>query len=160
PAHPRPSRRGPCGRGRLAGAPGFPWGAGRLPLGAGGGGHERDGSGGGRGGSAAGGGGGAGAAGRRGCGRPPPRGGAGDGGAGGAGGASWRVDNRRGLFEGVTEAIGEVGGFSATIGGRRLYLIQAAEKGMAWLRLVARGTAGHGSMLQPDNAVTELAETV
>jgi acetylornithine deacetylase/succinyl-diaminopimelate desuccinylase-like protein len=27
-------------------------------------------------------------------------------------------------------------------------------------RLTARGTAGHGSMLQPDNAVTEVAETV
>jgi acetylornithine deacetylase/succinyl-diaminopimelate desuccinylase-like protein len=80
--------------------------------------------------------------------------------AGGSWGASWLVDSHPGLFEGVTEAIGEVGGFSATIGGQRLYLIQAAEKGMAWLRLVARGTAGHGSMLQPDNAVTELAETV
>jgi acetylornithine deacetylase/succinyl-diaminopimelate desuccinylase-like protein len=64
------------------------------------------------------------------------------------------------LFEGVTEAIGEVGGFSATIGGRRLYLIQTAEKGMAWMRLTARGTAGHGSMLQPDNAVTTMAEAV
>src|SRR5258708_6313413 len=80
--------------------------------------------------------------------------------AGGSWGARWLVDNHPELFEGVTEGIGEVGGFSATIGGRRLYLIQAAEKGMAWLRLIARGTAGHGSMLQPDNAVTELAETV
>jgi acetylornithine deacetylase/succinyl-diaminopimelate desuccinylase-like protein len=80
--------------------------------------------------------------------------------AGGTWGARWLVDSHSELFEGVTEAIGEVGGFSATIGGRRLYLIQTAEKGMAWLRLVARGTAGHGSMLQPDNAVTELAEAV
>jgi acetylornithine deacetylase/succinyl-diaminopimelate desuccinylase-like protein len=80
--------------------------------------------------------------------------------AGGSYGARWLVDNHPDLFEGVTEAIGEVGGFSATIGGRRLYLIQTAEKGMAWLRLTARGTAGHGSMLQPDNAVTELAATV
>ena len=80
--------------------------------------------------------------------------------AGGTWGAQWLVDNHPWLFEGVTEAIGEVGGFSATIGGQRLYLIQTAEKGMAWLRLTARGTAGHGSMIQPDNAVTELAETV
>ena len=80
--------------------------------------------------------------------------------AGGTHGARWLVDNHPGLFEGVTEAIGEVGGFSATIGGRRIYPIQTAEKGMAWMRLTARGTAGHGSMLQPDNAVTELAETV
>jgi acetylornithine deacetylase/succinyl-diaminopimelate desuccinylase-like protein len=80
--------------------------------------------------------------------------------AGGTWGARWLVDNHPELFEGVTEAIGEVGGFSATIGGRRLYLIQTAEKGIAWLRLIARGTAGHGSMLQSDNAVTELAEAV
>jgi acetylornithine deacetylase/succinyl-diaminopimelate desuccinylase-like protein len=80
--------------------------------------------------------------------------------AGGTWGARWLVDHYPELFEGVTEAIGEVGGFSATIGGRRLYLIQAAEKGLAWMRLIARGTAGHGSMLQPDNAVTELAEAV
>ena len=80
--------------------------------------------------------------------------------AGGNWGGRWLVDNHAGLFEGVTEAIGEVGGFSATIGGQRLYLVQTAEKGMAWLRLTARGTAGHGSLLQNDNAVTELAETV
>ncbi len=80
--------------------------------------------------------------------------------AGGTHGARWLVDNHPDLFEGVTEAVGEVGGFSATIAGRRIYPIQTAEKGMAWMRLTARGTAGHGSMLRPDNAVTELAETV
>ena len=80
--------------------------------------------------------------------------------AGGTWGGRWLVDKHTGLFEGVTEAIGEVGGFSATIGGQRLYLVQTAEKGMAWLRLTVDGTAGHGSLLQTDNAVTELAETV
>jgi acetylornithine deacetylase/succinyl-diaminopimelate desuccinylase-like protein len=80
--------------------------------------------------------------------------------AGGAWGASYLVNNHADLFEGVTEAIGEVGGFSMTLAGQRLYLIETAEKGIAWLRLTARGTAGHGSMIQPDNAVTELAEAV
>jgi acetylornithine deacetylase/succinyl-diaminopimelate desuccinylase-like protein len=80
--------------------------------------------------------------------------------AGGDYGAGWLVDSHPEHFEGVTEAIGEVGGFSITLGGRRMYLIQTAEKGMAWLRLTAKGTAGHGSMLQPDNAVTLLAEAV
>ena len=80
--------------------------------------------------------------------------------AGGNQGAGWLVDNHPDLFDGVTEAIGEVGGFSTTIGGQRLYLLQTAEKGIAWMRLVARGTAGHGSMLQPDNAVTEVADAV
>ena len=80
--------------------------------------------------------------------------------AGGTWGARWLVDNHPGLFEGVTEAVGEVGGFSMTLGRQRLYLLQTAEKGIAWLRLTARGTAGHGSMVQPDNAVTELAEAI
>jgi acetylornithine deacetylase/succinyl-diaminopimelate desuccinylase-like protein len=84
--------------------------------------------------------------------------------AGGTWGARWLVDNHAGLFEGCTEAIGEVGGFSYTLHGpsgpQRMYLLQTAEKGMAWLRLTARGTAGHGSMLNDDNAVTELAEAV
>src|SRR5262249_56932438 len=39
-------------------------------------------------------------------------------------------------------------------------LMQTGEKGSAWLRLVARGTAGHGCMLQPDNAVTGVADAV
>ena len=80
--------------------------------------------------------------------------------AGGAWGARWLVDNHPDLFEGVTEAVGEVGGYSTTIGGRRLYLLQTAERGIAWLRLTAQGTAGHGAQVHPDNAVTELAETV
>ena len=65
-----------------------------------------------------------------------------------------------GPLRGVTEAIGEVGGYSVTIGGRRLYLVQTAERGIAWLRLTAQGTAGHGAMVHPDNAVTELAGAV
>jgi acetylornithine deacetylase/succinyl-diaminopimelate desuccinylase-like protein len=80
--------------------------------------------------------------------------------AGSTWGSRWLVENHADLFDGVTEAISEVGGFSATIGGRRLYLIETAEKGMAWMRLTARGTAGHGSALQRNNAVIELAETV
>ncbi len=84
--------------------------------------------------------------------------------AGGSWGARWLVDNHPGLFAGCTEAIGEVGGFSYTLqgpsGAQRMYLLQAAEKGMAWLRLTARGTAGHGSMLNDDNAVTELADAI
>jgi acetylornithine deacetylase/succinyl-diaminopimelate desuccinylase-like protein len=80
--------------------------------------------------------------------------------AGGVKGAHFLVDHHADLFEGCTEAVSEVGGFSMTIGGRRLYAIQTAEKGIAWLRLVAQGRAGHGSMLNDDNAVTALAEAV
>lgn len=81
--------------------------------------------------------------------------------AGGTYGAHWLVDNHPGLFEGCTEAVGEVGGFSLTVpGDRRLYLIETAEKGLAWMRLKATGRAGHGSMIHDDNAVTELAKAV
>lgn len=84
---------------------------------------------------------------------------------GGTYGCQWLVDHRPDLFEGITEAIGEVGGFSLTVptrdgGERRLYLIETAEKGLAWMRLTARGRAGHGSMVHDENAVTEVAEAV
>ena len=78
--------------------------------------------------------------------------------AGGIFGARFLVENHPDLFEGCTEAISEVGGFSISVAGRRLYAIQTAEKGMAWLKLVAKGRAGHGSMLNDDNAVTAVAE--
>ncbi|WP_310963505.1 M20/M25/M40 family metallo-hydrolase [Nocardioides terrisoli] len=80
--------------------------------------------------------------------------------AGGAKGAGWLVEHQRAHFDGCTSAVGEVGGFSTTVRGRRLYLIEAAEKGMAWMRLTARGHAGHGSMVHPDNAVSTLAGAV
>lgn len=81
--------------------------------------------------------------------------------AGGVYGARWLSDNHPELFDGCTEAIGEVGGFSVTVGDdRRLYLVETAEKGMAWMRLTAHGTAGHGSMVNHNNAVIELAEAV
>lgn len=84
---------------------------------------------------------------------------------GGDYGAHWLVKHRPDLFDGVTEAIGEVGGFSVTVprkdgGERRLYLIETAEKGLLWMRLTARGRAGHGSMVHDDNAVTALADAV
>ncbi len=80
--------------------------------------------------------------------------------AGGHHGAEVLVEQHRDELEGCTEAVGEVGGFSTTVRGRRLYLVEAAEKGMAWMRLTARGRAGHGSMMNPDNAVTRLAGAV
>jgi acetylornithine deacetylase/succinyl-diaminopimelate desuccinylase-like protein len=80
--------------------------------------------------------------------------------SGGGQGAHWLADNHPEALEGCTEAIGEVGGHSVTINGQRLYLVETAEKGMCWLRLRAKGTAGHGSMLHPDNAVTALSEAV
>jgi acetylornithine deacetylase/succinyl-diaminopimelate desuccinylase-like protein len=76
-------------------------------------------------------------------------------------GSQWLVRNHPDLFDGCTEAIGEVGGYSYTVNDDlRLYLVQTAEKGLDWLRIHARGRPGHGSFIHDDNAVTALAEAV
>lgn len=84
--------------------------------------------------------------------------------AGGSHGAHVLVNRYPDLLAGCTEAIGEVGGYSYTVShtgaGQRLYLVQVAEKGLHWLRLVATSRPGHGSMVHEDNAVTALAEAV
>jgi acetylornithine deacetylase/succinyl-diaminopimelate desuccinylase-like protein len=76
-------------------------------------------------------------------------------------GAGWLVDNHPGLFEGCTEAIGESGAFTFHGGNEaRLYPVASAERGTAWLKLTARGRAGHGSKANDDNAVAKLAHAV
>ncbi|TFC64692.1 M20/M25/M40 family metallo-hydrolase [Cryobacterium sp. TMT2-15-1] len=80
--------------------------------------------------------------------------------AGGVLGSHYLVDTRPELFQGATEAISEVGGYSITLGGQRAYLLQTGEKALIWIKLVARGEAAHGSRLIQSNAVTRLAEAV
>jgi len=76
-------------------------------------------------------------------------------------GSHFMVDNHPEVFAGCTEAISEVGGFSVTLGnGRRLYLIETAEKGIHWMRLTAHGRAGHGSLMNEENAVSLISEAV
>ena len=79
---------------------------------------------------------------------------------GGVEGSQLVVRDRPEWFAGATEAISEVGGYSIPVGDRRAYLLQVGEKALVWLRLRARGIAGHGSRVHPDNAVTRLAEAV
>lgn len=79
---------------------------------------------------------------------------------GGVEGSQLVVRDRPDWFAGATEAISEVGGYSIPVGDRRAYLLQVGEKALVWLRLRARGVAGHGSRFHPDNAVTRLAEAV
>ena len=86
--------------------------------------------------------------------------------AGGVLGSHWVVDNHPEVFEGVSEAISEVGGYSVTVPARgtgeptRAYLIQTAEKGIVWLRLTAHGRAGHGSVPNEENAIVRLAAAI
>ncbi|MGV8880717.1 MAG: M20/M25/M40 family metallo-hydrolase [Rhodoglobus sp.] len=79
---------------------------------------------------------------------------------GGVFGSHYLVDNRPDLFAGATEAISEVGGYSVTMGGQRAYLLQTGEKALVWIKLVARGTAAHGSRVIHNNAITKLATAV
>lgn len=80
--------------------------------------------------------------------------------AGGVLGSGYLVKNHPELFDGATEAISEVGGYSITLNGSRAYLLQTGEKSLVWVKLIARGTAAHGSHVMRDNAVTKLAEAV
>jgi acetylornithine deacetylase/succinyl-diaminopimelate desuccinylase-like protein len=81
--------------------------------------------------------------------------------AGGRFGAEHVVGTRPDLFAGCEDAIGEVGGFSHRLSpDRRCYLVSTAEKGALWARLDASGRAGHGSMLNDDNAVSAVCQAV
>lgn len=79
---------------------------------------------------------------------------------GGVYGSHYLVENHPELFDGATEAISEVGGYSISIDGKRAYLVQTGEKALLWVKLIARGPAAHGSRVVRDNAVTRLAEAV
>jgi acetylornithine deacetylase/succinyl-diaminopimelate desuccinylase-like protein len=85
--------------------------------------------------------------------------------AGGEHGARGLVEERPELFmdsngRPAAAAINEVGGYSMTIGGRRFYTVQVAEKGIAWTRVRTTGTPGHGSMPHADNAAIKLANAI
>lgn len=76
-------------------------------------------------------------------------------------GSRWMAAQHPEVFAGCTEAISEVGGFSVTVAdGKRLYFVEAAQKGIHWMKLTAQGRAGHGSMMNGENAITSLTEAV
>ena len=81
--------------------------------------------------------------------------------AGGQQGSFWLAEHRRELFEDCTEAVSEVGGFSVTLEDQqRVYLIETARKGVAWIRATARGNAAHASLTNTENAVTHLCAAI
>ena len=76
-------------------------------------------------------------------------------------GSRWLVKNRPEIFAGYGEAISEVGGFSVTLDtGDRLYFVEGAQKGINWLKMTAKGTAGHGSFINNENAITKLSKAI
>ena len=65
---------------------------------------------------------------------------------GGDEGAMFIADEHPGALGGARHALGEFGGASQVIGGRRFYPIQVAEKQICWLRMTVRGPGGHGAL--------------
>lgn len=86
--------------------------------------------------------------------------------AGGDFGARFLVENHADLFKGIRYAIGEFGGFSMYIAGKKFYPIQVAEKKISWLKATVSGPGGHasfpvrnGTMARAGKMLTHLNET-
>ena len=72
-------------------------------------------------------------------------------------GAHYLVREHPQLFDGVRYAIGEDGGASIGLGGRRLHPIVVAEKRACWLRVTLRGPGGHASRVASEaNPIRQL----
>lgn len=74
-------------------------------------------------------------------------------------GSSYMVENHPEKIR-AEYALNEFGAFSLTMGSTRVYPIQTAEKGHAWLELIAKGEPGHGSVPHGENAVQRLADAI
>lgn len=75
-------------------------------------------------------------------------------------GVKYLVENHPEEFAGMKYAIGEIGGFSLHIMGKKLYPIQIAEKQVAEIKITARGQGGHASMAHKDTAMERLSVAI
>ncbi|HUA73555.1 MAG TPA: M20/M25/M40 family metallo-hydrolase [Solirubrobacteraceae bacterium] len=73
-------------------------------------------------------------------------------------GADFLVREHPELFAGVRYSIGEFGGFTMEVAGRRFYPIMVAEKQICWTRATLRGQSGHGSMPVRGGAMGKLGK--
>ena len=78
---------------------------------------------------------------------------------GGTYGAKYLIDNHADAIR-AEYCLGEIGGFSLSAMGKNFYPVQVAEKGVCWFELIARGKAGHGSVLDPESSVIRLSEAI
>lgn len=75
-------------------------------------------------------------------------------------GADFVVREHPELFDGVRYSIGEFGGFTMDVAGRRFYPIMVAEKQLCWSRATLRGPTGHGSMPIRGGAMGKLGQVL
>jgi acetylornithine deacetylase/succinyl-diaminopimelate desuccinylase-like protein len=77
---------------------------------------------------------------------------------GGDFGAKYLVEEHADLFDGVRHSLGEFGGATVHLGGKRFYPIQVAEKQICWLRGRVRGPGGHGAIGVRGSALAKLGK--
>lgn len=80
--------------------------------------------------------------------------------AGGDVGAKFLAEEHPDLFKDVRYALGEFGGFTLHLGGKRLYPIMIAEKQICWTKATFRGQGGHGSMPVRGGAMARLGRAL
>ena len=73
-------------------------------------------------------------------------------------GANYLVTAHPELFADVRYALGEFGGFTMDLAGRRFYPIMVAEKQVCWTLARIRGPAGHGSLAVRGGAAGKLGQ--
>jgi acetylornithine deacetylase/succinyl-diaminopimelate desuccinylase-like protein len=77
---------------------------------------------------------------------------------GGDYGAKFLVEDHAHLFEGVRHSLGEFGGFTLEVAGKRIYPIQVAEKQICWINARVRGRGGHGAVPQHGGTMARLGK--
>ena len=77
--------------------------------------------------------------------------------AGGDYGAKYLVENHADIFKGTRYALGEFGGYTAHIAGKKFYPIQVLEKQVCWMKAIVRGPGGHGSLPMHGGTTAKLA---
>jgi acetylornithine deacetylase/succinyl-diaminopimelate desuccinylase-like protein len=80
--------------------------------------------------------------------------------AGGDCGARFLVSEHPDLFEGVRYALGEFGGFTLHVAGKRFAPISIGEKQAAWIRGCVRGPGGHASLPMRGGTMGRLGEVL
>ncbi len=73
-------------------------------------------------------------------------------------GAKFLVEEHPEQFAGVKYALGEFGGFTLSLAGKRFYPIMIAEKQICWMKLIVRGPGGHGSFAMRGGAMARLGQ--
>ena len=75
-------------------------------------------------------------------------------------GAEFLVEQHPDLFQGVRYGIGEVGGYTTSLCGRKFYPIQIAEKCACATRVTIKGAGGHGSMPKRGGVMARLGQVL